>query len=68
MPDMVNSPPHYIGANGIEVIDFIDAFDLGHYEATIVAYVVRHPRKNGLEDLRKAKFYLDRLIGNLEGQ
>lgn len=60
--DMVNSPPHYIGEGGIEVIDFIDAFNLGHYEATIVAYVTRWKNKNGLEDLRKAQFYLDRLI------
>ncbi|TVZ01241.1 DUF3310 domain-containing protein [Trebonia kvetii] len=64
--DMVNSPPHYIGTNGIEVIDIIDAFELGHYEATIVAYVIRAERKHGLEDLRKAKFYLDRRIKNLE--
>lgn len=66
-PDMVASPPHYQAPDGTQVIDFIDSFSLGHYEATIVAYVVRWERKNGLEDLKKAKFYLDRLIRMREG-
>jgi Protein of unknwon function (DUF3310) len=60
-PDPVTRPPYYIG-KGMEVLDFIDAFDLDLYEGSIVQYVVRHKKKGGLQDLLKAKFYLDRLI------
>lgn len=45
-----------------EPIDVIEAWGLPFHEATILQYVVRHPRKGGVEDLRKARFYLDRLI------
>lgn len=45
-----------------EPIDVIEAWGLPHHEATILQYVVRHRKKGGVEDLRKARWYLDRLI------
>lgn len=65
--DAVHSPKHYCG-KGMEVIDVIDAFDLDLYQGSIVQYVIRYKKKNGLEDLRKARFYLDRLISIKEKQ
>lgn len=59
--DAVNNPAHYTKGN-IEVIDFIEDQDFGYHEGNIVKYVSRHRYKNGIEDLRKARWYLDRLI------
>lgn len=70
--DMVNHPEHYISENGIEVIDVIKAFtkDLTGIQATdtgnIIKYILRWKHKNGLEDLRKAKWYLEHLINEVE--
>jgi hypothetical protein len=64
--DMVNHPPHY-KAGGIETIDFIEAKNLGYNLGNVVKYVSRADLKgNKLEDLQKAKWYLDRAISNLE--
>jgi len=62
--DSVNHPNHYQTAPGIEVIDLIE--HLSFLEGNIVKYVCRHSGKNGLEDLKKAHWYLDRLIANEE--
>lgn len=70
--DMVNHPKHYKAKNGMEVIDIIEAFtaNLEGYEAThtgnVIKYICRWKEKNGLEDLRKAQWYLNRLIENIE--
>lgn len=71
--DMVNHPPHYISPNGqIEVIDVIEAFtsDLQGIEAVCTAnaikYICRWPHKNGIQDLEKAKWYIDKLIITLK--
>lgn len=48
--------------------DFIDANGLDFYEGNIVKYVARHRKKNGVEDLLKAKHYLERLIENCKYQ
>ena len=64
--DMVNHPPHY-KAGGIETIDFIEAKKLGYNLGNVVKYVSRADLKvNKLEDLQKARWYLDREISNLE--
>lgn len=66
MSDVVNHPPHY-KVNGFEVIDIIEAFELGFHLGNVVKYVLRHDRKgNPLVDLKKARFYLDRKITKLE--
>lgn len=65
-PDVVNHPPHYTGK--IECIDAIDEVtqnlkgEHGYYTGTIIKYIWRWYRKNGVEDLRKAQWYLTRLI------
>jgi hypothetical protein len=73
MNDPVNSPSHYCkGDQGIECIDAIDAAisDLGgiegHYTGSALAYLWRWKSKNGAQDLKKARWYLDRLIERVE--
>ncbi len=63
--ERVDHPSYY--NQGIEIIDFIDSHNLGFYEGNIVKYVVRAKHKdNELEDLKKAQWYLERLIKNIE--
>jgi hypothetical protein len=68
--DMVNSPPHYNKA-GIECIDAIQAATGDGYEyylqGNIMKYLWRYRYKNGTEDLNKAKWYLEKLIEEVEG-
>lgn len=62
----VNNPPHYT-AGGIETIDYIEAKDLNYHLGNVVKYVSRAGMKgNALEDLKKAKWYLEREINNRE--
>lgn len=65
MSDPVNHPVHYCQGR-IEVADFIDDQELDWKEASIIQYVCRWRRKNGVEDLKKARWYLDRLISQNE--
>ena len=68
MSDPVHNPPHY-KSGGIEVIDVIEAFELGFRLANVVKYVLRAGRKgDALEDLEKAAWYLDREIDKLYEQ
>jgi|CryBogDrversion2_7_1035282.scaffolds.fasta_scaffold00810_4 hypothetical protein len=63
--DSVNHPLHYT-VGGIETIDFIEAKQLGYHLGNVVKYVSRAKHKgNTLEDLNKAKWYLDRAIAKL---
>lgn len=66
MPDAVNNPAHYQSAAGLEAIDVIDAFGLGFCLGNVVKYVLRHGKKNGLEDLKKARWYLEHEIARRE--
>lgn len=66
MPDAVN-PTHYDG-KGMQVWDVWDAFKVGVYESNIIKYIIRHREKNGVEDLKKARTYLDRLIAQEEAK
>lgn len=65
--DSVNHPSHY-NQNGMEVWDVINAFtkDLSGVEAfyagNVIKYVLRWKHKNGIEDLEKAKVYIDKII------
>ena len=60
------SPQHY-SKYKIEPIDFIQANDLGFCEGNVIKYVLRHKDKNGLEDLLKAKQYIEFLINKHGG-
>jgi hypothetical protein len=59
-------PAHY-KSGGIEVIDIIEAYGLGFCLGNVVKYVLRAGRKqpNAVEDLKKARWYLDREIEKL---
>lgn len=46
----------------IEPIDFIVKNDLGYREGNVIKYVVRHQRKNGKEDIKKAIHYLEMIL------
>ncbi len=66
--DKVNNPAHYT-AGGIETLDYIKAKvkDYPSYVAgNILKYVSRYEHKNGIEDLKKAQFYLNDLIEWME--
>jgi hypothetical protein len=53
---------HY-RTKAIQPWDFIAANSLGYFEGNVVKYVARWRDKNGIEDLEKARHYLDKLIG-----
>ncbi len=60
--EAVNHPQHY-NAGKIEVIDAIEDWKLGFHLGNVVKYVARAEHKNdALEDLKKARWYLDRYI------
>ena len=62
MPDPVNHPAHYT-TGGIETIDFIEAKNLNYNLGNAVKYITRADHKgNRLQDLQKAKWYLEREI------
>ena len=70
--DNVNKPNHYqlnIKGNNIQVIDIIDEVvkDYKPQEAfkiaNVIKYVLRASKKNGKEDLKKARKYIDMLVG-----
>ena len=64
--DPIHHPSHYtFGA--IEVIDAIEGWELGFHLGNVVKYVARAAHKGEhLEDLRKARWYLNREIGRIE--
>lgn len=51
---------HYQGE--IQCWDFVVSNNLGFLEGNVIKYVSRHHLKNGLQDLRKAQHYLEKLI------
>jgi hypothetical protein len=59
--DVVNHPSHYTQGS-IETWDYIIAQNMGYLEGNVCKYISRFRYKNGLEDLYKAKAYLDKLI------
>lgn len=61
-PDLINHPPHYT-TGGVETIDFIEAKKLGYNLGNVIKYITRADHKGSrIEDLRKAKWYLEREI------
>lgn len=62
--DEINHPAHYT-AGGIEVIDFLEAWDFPFHLANAIKYICRAGRKDKnalVTDLRKAVWYIDRYI------
>lgn len=68
MSEAVNHPAHYGGAdNPYEAIKVIEAWQLGFCLGNAVKYISRAGKKaDRLEDLRKARWYIDREIGQVE--
>ena len=70
--DNINNPKHYTTGN-IECIEYIedklskDALE-GYFIGNVIKYVTRYKEKNGLEDIKKAQWYLNRMIKNMEGE
>jgi hypothetical protein len=65
LKDNVNHPPHY-NKGGLEAIDYIqqqlgDGF-VDYLEGNVTKYLHRYKYKNGVEDLKKAEWYLKKLI------
>ena len=70
MSENVNHPSHY-KTGQIECIDYMQDMLTeeefrGFIKGNVLKYIAREKHKNGDEDLRKAKWYLDRLISRLE--
>lgn len=64
--EAVHHPAHYHAKTGVEVIDAIEAWGLGFSLGNTVKYVARGGSKGELlEDLKKARWYLDRAIANV---
>lgn len=69
--DLVNRPPHYAETR-IECIDAIGAMveqwpgEPAYYAGNVLKYVWRHRQKTPVESLKKARWYLDRLIAHVE--
>ena len=57
-----NRPKHYENGTFMDVIDFCNIYNLDFTEGNIIKYIVRYKLKNGIDDLEKARNYLDRLI------
>ena len=71
MSNMVDHPPHY-NTTSIETIDMIgsvtgDGFEF-YPQGNIMKYLCRYPYKNGVEDLEKARWYLNKLIEIKKGE
>ena len=63
MSDSIN-PDYY--RKGIETTDYIVSHSMNYLEGNIIKYVTRYKDKGGLEDLKKARWYLDKLIKQQE--
>lgn len=71
--DKVNHPRHYDLPDGGQTIDVIDdmlddAEVEGYYKGNIIKYIARYKGKGGAESLKKARWYLDKLIALREVQ
>ena len=61
------SPSHY-KQGSIEPIDFIIANNMDFLTGNCIKYLTRYKFKNGIEDLKKAKFYLEKLISDYDNK
>jgi hypothetical protein len=65
--DAVSSPPHYAELAPHEPIDVIERWGLGFFLGNVVKHIARAGRKgSALDDLRKARVYLEREIARRE--
>lgn len=70
--DKIKNVSHYQGKNGLEVFQVQESFigNLAGMQAfrwcNVVKYILRFQKKNGIEDLKKARRYLDLMISEVE--
>ena len=57
-----NISPSYYQKGSVEVTDYITSNEMSFVEGNIIKYVTRYKEKSGIQDLRKARWYLDKLI------
>ena len=63
----VDHPKHY--NKGIEAIEVIESWDLNFHVGNVIKYMLRAPHKGAeIQDLEKAKWYLDRHLENIKKQ
>lgn len=67
MTDTIHKPAHYAKMK-IEPVVFIMENELDYPTGNVIKYVVRWKDKGGLEDLYKARSYIDRMIAKAEGK
>ena len=69
--DNIHHPSHYQGAYGLECYDVIKNFsadlsgEMAYYQGNAIKYLLRWQKKNGAEDLKKCKEYIDDMLKNL---
>ena len=69
LSDNIKKPDHYQGNSGCEAIDVIENFELNYNLGNVIKYVLRCRKKGQtLSDLRKACYYLQREINNIQGE
>jgi len=71
--DKIDKPSHYQGRFGLEAIEVVRNFMTteeirGFYKGNVLKYILREAKKNGLEDLKKARKNLDWLIEEMENE
>lgn len=64
LPDTPYTPSHY--KKGIETWDYTDSWGMDFLEGNIIKYITRWKNKGGIDDLRKALMYLQRLLSREE--
>lgn len=66
--EQVNHPSHY-NQGKIEIIEAIEDWKCGFHDGNVIKYVARFRYKNNpIQDLKKAKWYLERLIESLKDE
>ena len=67
MEEQVNRPSHYV--KGIEPIEIIESWNLNFSLGNAIKYILRSPYKGKqIEDLEKARWYIDREINRLKDE
>ena len=59
-----NIKPDHYGGSEIDVISFCQANKLDFMQGNVIKYITRYRKKNGLEDVRKAVEYINRILAN----
>jgi len=69
MAEKINQPEHYQSKTGLTVHDVIEAWDLNFALGNVIKYTLRAGKKQGeneIDDLKKAKWYLQEIISKRE--